>query len=455
MKFLIALLFPILVFATPTSNRQLTGSSIKNGASLLTLPTTADTLIGRVTTDTVTNKSISGSANTLTNIPNSAFSAAAAIDFSKLVAVTGDLSIATNGVSTLATVPIAKGGTNNASLDVTNGGVVYSDGTKLMGSGVGTTGYCLKSGGSGPPTWAGCKKPDFTEYNATGTTAGYVATFTAGGTVSPGCVYTNNGHTFTVIAAVVYPSTQVWMSGTLAPTSSGAETFTYSSGASAGNHCNLDSGGFSANITSTSNQAFAYYVVPTPAPLYLRVVAVGAGGGGGGSGTTTTGGTGGTGTITSFGSTAAIFAKGGTGGAQGAGSAGTGGACSAAGVGTMTGLGVWITGTSGSLPMFLPVTTGWAASMQNGGRSPMGALYGAGGAGGGYNGSNVNAGAGGGSGCYYDVIYGDTGGVIITPTAGANIPYTVGVGGSAGTLGTSGIAGIAGGVGWLGVWAIY
>ena len=38
----------------------------------LTLPTSTDTLVGRATTDTLTNKSISGSSNTLTNIPNSA-----------------------------------------------------------------------------------------------------------------------------------------------------------------------------------------------------------------------------------------------------------------------------------------------------------------------------------------------------------------------------------------------
>jgi hypothetical protein len=46
-------------------------ASISN-TGVLTLPTTTDTLVGRATTDTLTNKSMSGSTNTFTNLPNSA-----------------------------------------------------------------------------------------------------------------------------------------------------------------------------------------------------------------------------------------------------------------------------------------------------------------------------------------------------------------------------------------------
>lgn len=53
----------------------------------------------------------------------------------------------------ISVLPIVKGGTNNGSLAVTAGGVIYSDGTKLENVGAGTSGQVLQSNGAGAPTW--------------------------------------------------------------------------------------------------------------------------------------------------------------------------------------------------------------------------------------------------------------------------------------------------------------
>jgi len=52
------------------------------------------------------------------------------------------------------TATIAQGGTNNGSLGVDAGGIVYTDGTKLMNLAHGSSGTVLTSGGTGAPTWS-------------------------------------------------------------------------------------------------------------------------------------------------------------------------------------------------------------------------------------------------------------------------------------------------------------
>lgn len=59
-----------------------------------------------------------------------------------------DLTTAVTG-----TLPIANGGTNNASLAVTAGGFVYTDGSKLVNMGAGTLNQTILSNGAGTPTW--------------------------------------------------------------------------------------------------------------------------------------------------------------------------------------------------------------------------------------------------------------------------------------------------------------
>lgn len=56
-------------------------------------------------------------------------------------------------VATESVVPIAKGGTNNGSLAVSPGGVLYTDGSKVVNVGTGTSGQVLTSAGASAPTW--------------------------------------------------------------------------------------------------------------------------------------------------------------------------------------------------------------------------------------------------------------------------------------------------------------
>lgn len=125
--YIITLLFSMLALAAPSSTRQLTGPSIKNGSAIITLPTTTGTICGISESCVLTNKTISGLSNTISNI----------------------------GLTTQVTgvLPIANGGTNNGSLAVTAGGTLYTDGSKLVNVGAGSSGQVLKSNGASAPTW--------------------------------------------------------------------------------------------------------------------------------------------------------------------------------------------------------------------------------------------------------------------------------------------------------------
>lgn len=118
----------LLMFAAPafaTTDRVLDGKTITTfGGGTLTLPTSTDTLTGKATTDTFTNKSIDGSTNTLSNIPvNSA---------------TGTLSV-------------AHGGTGDVTL--TLNGVVFGNGTSAAGiTAAGSQYQSFQAGASGVPT---------------------------------------------------------------------------------------------------------------------------------------------------------------------------------------------------------------------------------------------------------------------------------------------------------------
>jgi len=104
-----------VVFEGATANDFETLLTVTEPASdiTLSLPNSTDTLIGRATTDTLTNKSISGSTNTLSNIGNSSLTNSAITINGSSVSLGGSISIGDiTGITTAAGSGLSGGGSS-------------------------------------------------------------------------------------------------------------------------------------------------------------------------------------------------------------------------------------------------------------------------------------------------------------------------------------------------------
>jgi hypothetical protein len=346
----------------------------------LTLPGASDTLVGRATTDTLTNKSISGSANTITNIGNAALTNSSVTIGSTSVSL-GATATTIAGL-TLATPTIAQIlNTGTLTLPTSTDTLVGKATTDIFTNktfDTAGTGNVLKINGTA-----------ISDKTGTGKAVLDTNPVITGATV--------NGSTLSV------PTRQVLTSG------SGA-TYTTPAGVR---------------------------------QLRIRMVGGGGGGGGGGSGASA-GTAGGDGGDTIFNSIHAAGGRGGAGGGNAAvnaagGAGGSGGSGSASWRSGGQGGGAGTFGTSANTAG-APGGTGGSSVLGGGGPgaaagtgTPLG--YGGGGGGADTGNQDWHSGAGGGGGEYVELI-------INSPAS--TYTYTIGSGGSAGgtRIGTPGFAGV-------------
>jgi hypothetical protein len=117
--------------------------AVSSAGHVITLPDATTTLVGRGTTDTLTNKSISGSTNTLSNIGNSSLTNSAITINGNSTALGGSVSVGTvTSVDLTASTGISVSGgpiTGSGSITVTNTApdqtVVFTAGTGISVSG--------------------------------------------------------------------------------------------------------------------------------------------------------------------------------------------------------------------------------------------------------------------------------------------------------------------------------
>ena len=225
------------------TNKTLTApviSTISNTGTL-TLPTSTDTLVGRATTDTLTNKSISGATNTLTSIPNSAL---------------------TNNTVTIGTTAIALGGSSTTLSNLTSI-LLTQDPTSALQ--VATKQYVDNATSAGLDIHTACIDDSDSNLASTYANGGTTPTWTSITTTNT--VNTGSAHGLSINDVIVFGSTTNGITSgtayfvqsvpsstsiTLSLTYNGAQITTLTNGTGL-SITSLANAGVGATLTSTSN----------------------------------------------------------------------------------------------------------------------------------------------------------------------------------------------------------
>lgn len=181
-----------------SGSTALNASAVASG--VLTLPAATDTLLARATTDTLTNKSISGSTNTLTNIANASLTNPATTVNGQTCTLGASCTVtaAATGI-TVGTTTVSSG---------TSHGVLTNNAGNLGNTAAGTNGQLFLGVTGAEPAW-GTMSGDATITNAGALTL--ASTITAGGptgsaTVAPIITYDAKGRLTAVSSATITPS---------------------------------------------------------------------------------------------------------------------------------------------------------------------------------------------------------------------------------------------------------
>ena len=163
---------------TPTiAGSAVSGNITGNAANITaTSNSTLTTLSALSLPGTQVTGNISGNAGNITATSNSTLTTLSALSLPG-TQVTGNIS--GNAANVTGTVALANGGTNNAALAATAGGVLYTDGTKVVNVGAGTAGYVLQSNGASAPTWISPTSGGMTNVVATAASPQLISAATA------------------------------------------------------------------------------------------------------------------------------------------------------------------------------------------------------------------------------------------------------------------------------------